>query len=216
MKNLKKEFSLPPRLKILPRLPIPDLRLPSMTSFVLSIPTTVSFWPPIFWISEPWRRSPELFQCTNPPSAARWRSLLRLSVGRYLRTLCGKEWAVARPKRPSVPMFAIWPWMCVLVWRKIRPIRRSQRKPQRRRKGGANPEMDNFAKIVSGHLKTQPASPHPDPDLLTAFAENALPKEERNRLLKHLGTCSDCRVTVFIALPDSAESQKVLAVGPRR
>ncbi len=44
--------------------------------------------------------------------------------------------------------------------------------------------MDNFAKIVSGHLKTQPASPHPDPDLLTAFAENALP----NRLALRWGT----------------------------
>jgi hypothetical protein len=76
--------------------------------------------------------------------------------------------------------------------------------------------MDNFAKLVSGRLKTQPASAHPDPDLLTAFAENALPQGERKHLLKHLGTCSDCRETLFFALPDSAESQKVLAVGPKR
>jgi Photosynthesis system II assembly factor YCF48/Putative zinc-finger len=76
--------------------------------------------------------------------------------------------------------------------------------------------MDNFAKLVSGRLKTQPASPHPNPDLLTSFAENALSKEERKQLLKHLGTCSDCRQTLFFALPDSAESQKVLAVGPKR
>jgi hypothetical protein len=76
--------------------------------------------------------------------------------------------------------------------------------------------MDNFAKLVSGHLKTQPSSPHPDPDLLTAFAENALPQGERKHLLKHLGTCSDCRDSLFIALPDSAESQNVLLVAPNR
>ena len=76
--------------------------------------------------------------------------------------------------------------------------------------------MDNFAKLVSGHLKTQPASPHPDLDLLTAFAENALPQGERKQLLKHLGTCSDCRDTLYLALPDSAESQNVLLVRPNR
>jgi hypothetical protein len=76
--------------------------------------------------------------------------------------------------------------------------------------------MDNFAKLVSVRLKTQPASPHPDPDMLTAFADNALSTDERNRLLKHLGTCSDCRDTLFLPLPDSAESQNVLLVRPNR
>jgi hypothetical protein len=76
--------------------------------------------------------------------------------------------------------------------------------------------MDNFAKLVSGQLKAQPASPHPEPDLLTAFAENALPQGERKQLLKHLGTCSDCRDTLYLALPDSAESQNVLLVRPNR
>ena len=76
--------------------------------------------------------------------------------------------------------------------------------------------MDNFAKLVSVRLKTQPASPHPDPDLLTAFADNALSTDERNRMLKHLGACSDCRDTLFLALPDSAESENVLLVRPNR
>jgi hypothetical protein len=76
--------------------------------------------------------------------------------------------------------------------------------------------MDNFAKLVSVHLKTQPASPHPDPDLLTAFADNALSTDERNRMLKHLGACSDCRETLYLALPDSAESQNVLLVRQNR
>jgi hypothetical protein len=76
--------------------------------------------------------------------------------------------------------------------------------------------MDNFAKLVSGRLKAKPASAHPDPDLLASFAENALPKDERNRMLKHLGTCSECRETLFIASAASAETQQVLAVRPNR
>jgi hypothetical protein len=76
--------------------------------------------------------------------------------------------------------------------------------------------MNNFAKLVSGRLKKQPGSAHPGPDLLTAFAENALPKEECKQLLSHLGTCSDCRETLFLALPDAPETQEVLGVGRNR
>lgn len=77
--------------------------------------------------------------------------------------------------------------------------------------------MDQFTKLVSGQLKAQPVSgPHPAPELLSAFAENALPEADRGPLLHHLGSCSDCREILFLALPDSPEVQKVLTLKPNR
>ncbi len=76
--------------------------------------------------------------------------------------------------------------------------------------------MGPIAKLVSGRLKAQVDGPHPDPELLAAFAEHALPDADRARLLQHLGACSDCREIVYLALPDSAEEQPMLAVKPNR
>jgi hypothetical protein len=42
---------------------------------------------------------------------------------------------------------------------------------------------------------------HPDADLLTAFAEQALSVTERDGVLQHLALCGDCRETVALALP---------------
>ena len=71
--------------------------------------------------------------------------------------------------------------------------------------------MDPLTKLVSGRLKAQPVpGPHPDAELLSAFAENALPEADRAPLLNHLGACSDCRGILFLALPESEEAQKVL------
>ena len=81
-------------------------------------------------------------------------------------------------------------------------------------KEGANPEMDRIAKLVSGRLKLKAAGPHPDPDLLTAFAEHALPDAERAQLIEHLGACSDCREVLYLAMPDSADAQQVLSFRP--
>src|SRR5882724_9048405 len=100
-------------------------------------------------------------------------------------------------------MFVIWPWIFARVWRKILPELRSQRKGQKPVKERASPEMNQIAKLVSGRLKTQAAGPHPDPDLLAAFAENALPDTDRARLLHHLGTCPDCREILYLTVPDS-------------
>ena len=76
--------------------------------------------------------------------------------------------------------------------------------------------MDRMAKLVSGRLRAQvPIGPHPSPELLAAFAENALPDGERGELLHHLGDCSDCREILYLALPDSPEAQKVLVLQPR-
>jgi hypothetical protein len=51
---------------------------------------------------------------------------------------------------------------------------------------------------------------------LSAFTENALSAADRGLLLQHLGACSDCREIVFLALPESAEAQKVLILKPSR
>ena len=42
---------------------------------------------------------------------------------------------------------------------------------------------------------------HPDADLLTAFAEQALSVTERDGVLEHLALCGDCREVIALALP---------------
>lgn len=42
---------------------------------------------------------------------------------------------------------------------------------------------------------------HPDPDQLSAFAENALPAHEREATLLHLAACARCREIVALSLP---------------
>src|SRR5260370_35324877 len=76
--------------------------------------------------------------------------------------------------------------------------------------------MDQIAKLVSGRLKAQSAGPHPGPDLLAAFVENALQNEEREKLIEHVGACSDGRQILYLALPESAEPQRILALKPNR
>jgi hypothetical protein len=51
---------------------------------------------------------------------------------------------------------------------------------------------------------------HPDPDQLTAFAEQALPLHEREQTLAHLAVCADCRQIVFLA-QQAAEPEPVSA-----
>jgi hypothetical protein len=79
---------------------------------------------------------------------------------------------------------------------------------------GATEALSNVPKIV--HERLRAAAPekawpegvsraHPDPDLLTAFAEQALTPAEREGVLGHLALCGDCREVVALALP-AAES----------
>lgn len=65
--------------------------------------------------------------------------------------------------------------------------------------------MADVPKIVLERLKTASARPaeHPDADVLTAFAERALPDRERNSVLEHLAGCGECREVVALALPAS-------------
>ena len=46
-----------------------------------------------------------------------------------------------------------------------------------------------------------PEQAHPDADLLTAFAEQALSAHERDGVLAHLALCGDCREVIALALP---------------
>jgi Carboxypeptidase regulatory-like domain/Photosynthesis system II assembly factor YCF48 len=76
--------------------------------------------------------------------------------------------------------------------------------------------MDRMTKLVAGRLRAQAsAGPHPDPEVLSAFAENALSDGERGPVLQHLGACSDCREVLYLASPVSPEMQEVLVPQPR-
>jgi hypothetical protein len=61
--------------------------------------------------------------------------------------------------------------------------------------------MTNLPKVVSARLGAtgQPGS-HPDPDLLTAFAEKSLQGEPRVQILEHLAQCVNCRDVVSLSL----------------
>ena len=59
--------------------------------------------------------------------------------------------------------------------------------------------MTDLPKIVRERMRSTVAGDHPDPDLLTAFAEQALPERERTPLLDHLARCGDCRDILALA-----------------
>jgi hypothetical protein len=61
--------------------------------------------------------------------------------------------------------------------------------------------MQDVPKIVLKRLQPPAAEPHPDADLLTAFAEQTLAGRERDHMLEHLARCGDCRDVVTLALP---------------
>ncbi|HYU47007.1 MAG TPA: zf-HC2 domain-containing protein [Terriglobales bacterium] len=67
--------------------------------------------------------------------------------------------------------------------------------------------MPEVPKIVYGRLSaglpagTVPEAVHPDPDVLTAFAEHSLSAAERDGVLQHLARCGDCREWVALSIP---------------
>src|SRR5579864_9016935 len=62
--------------------------------------------------------------------------------------------------------------------------------------------MRELPKFVIERLKVSTPSPlHPDADVLTAFAERALPASERAVVTEHLARCGDCRNIIALALP---------------
>lgn len=55
-------------------------------------------------------------------------------------------------------------------------------------------------------LKARPEPKvHPDPDLLTAYIERALPPGERSQVVQHLAECGYCREIVSLSLPGQPE-----------
>lgn len=71
--------------------------------------------------------------------------------------------------------------------------------------------MQQLPKIVQQRLTSGQAGPHPDPDLLTAFAENSLLEHERGIVLSHLSRCGDCRTIVALVQP-VADTPSIIAV----
>jgi hypothetical protein len=65
--------------------------------------------------------------------------------------------------------------------------------------------MQDVPKFVVKRLRETALSggAHPDPDLLTAFAEQSLPAREREQLMEHLARCGDCRDVLALALPET-------------
>lgn len=62
------------------------------------------------------------------------------------------------------------------------------------------------------HLQSKVAGQHPDPGLLTAFAEQALTPGERDRVLQHLSLCAACREVVALAVPKELPTEVPTAV----
>ena len=62
--------------------------------------------------------------------------------------------------------------------------------------------MTEVPKIVYDRLRAAvPERAHPDADLLSAFAEQAVSATEREHVLEHLALCVECRDVVVLALP---------------
>jgi hypothetical protein len=79
--------------------------------------------------------------------------------------------------------------------------------------------VENVPKIVRVRLQRAAlptAEPHPDADLLTAFAEQSLSGSERDHVLQHLALCGDCRNVVAFALPATEPAALTLSRSPGR
>jgi hypothetical protein len=77
--------------------------------------------------------------------------------------------------------------------------------------------MPNVPKIVRERLRAANLAPaeHPDPDVLTAFAESSLSQRERADVLEHLSRCGECREILVLALPASEPVQVLTEKGSR-
>ncbi|MDE3135200.1 MAG: hypothetical protein KGL59_01380 [Acidobacteriota bacterium] len=73
--------------------------------------------------------------------------------------------------------------------------------------------MEQLPKIVRERLRAGQAADHPDPNLLTAFAENSLSEAERLPVVKHLSRCAECREVVMLAT-NAADSGAPEATSP--
>lgn len=77
--------------------------------------------------------------------------------------------------------------------------------------------MQPTPNIVRARLKAViPTQPHPDANLLSAFAEKSLPDHERAAVLDHLASCNDCRDILALSLPAIESLQPVFQPSPAR
>src|SRR5579884_1072363 len=72
---------------------------------------------------------------------------------------------------------------------------------------------EGMSELLRARLSRTDIGDHPDANLLSAFAENALTAREREQVLSHLGACSECRESFAIAfgadaLPEPANQAK--------
>ena len=75
--------------------------------------------------------------------------------------------------------------------------------------------MDRVPNSVPARLKITAAGDHPDADLLTALAEQALPERERAQVLLHLSRCADCREILALATPPATTASPSLDTARR-
>src|SRR5690349_17117908 len=65
--------------------------------------------------------------------------------------------------------------------------------------------MRDISNLLRQRLKAVPEppepTPHPEADLLAAYAEGALPQGERTAVTHHLAHCADCREILVLSLP---------------
>ena len=74
--------------------------------------------------------------------------------------------------------------------------------------------MANLPKIAMRRLQQSAAGVHPDPNMISAFAENSLPSDARAQILDHIARCGDCREVVFLSSPDQAATLPAPKVTP--
>jgi Photosynthesis system II assembly factor YCF48 len=75
--------------------------------------------------------------------------------------------------------------------------------------------VKDVPKFVLKRLQETPdKEPHPDADLLTAFAEQSLVESERARVIEHLSLCSECREVVALTLPASDDAMVSTSTRP--
>jgi|SRR5947209_7220097 len=68
--------------------------------------------------------------------------------------------------------------------------------------------MQDFANLLRQRLGAIPEpQAHPDPDILSAYAEQVLTPAERQKIQEHLAACAPCREVVFLSLPQLQEEE---------
>jgi putative zinc finger protein len=65
--------------------------------------------------------------------------------------------------------------------------------------------MTEFPKFVLERLRKGEVTPHPEADVLAAFAEKSLSEREQTLVLAHLATCSNCREVLALVVETEPE-----------